>query len=177
MQERSDGTTPNTTPVTATNDWWGLRTGSVSLPNPGPAVWPDIVSPPATTSNPPVPENPVNGSPVADPACPGGVSDSSAVTFCPYRDSDQPDSVNGELPIPDAPGPATEPTGCTNGVQLDPNIPSYDSFFGTTLGSGTTGDGLSGPGQRPGHGSAGVRVQHRLRGQPGHAQSAPRPGR
>ena len=144
LNTTSDGTTPNTTPVTATNDWWGLRTGSVSLPNPGPAVWPDIVSPPATTSNPPVPENPVNGSPVADPACPGGVSDSSAVTFCPYRDSDQADSVNGELPIPDAPGPATEPTGCTNGVQLDPNVPSYDSFFGTTLGSGTTGDGLSG---------------------------------
>ncbi len=42
------------------------------------------------------------------------------------------------------PGPATQPTGCTNGVQLDPNIPTYDSFFGSTLGSGATGDGLSG---------------------------------
>jgi hypothetical protein len=144
LNTTSDGTTPNTdTPVTATNDWWGLRTGTVSLPNPGPAVWPDIVSPSATTYNPPVPENPVNGSPVDDSACPSGVQDSAAVTFCPYRDSDQADSVSGELPIPDAPGPATVPAGCTNGVQLDPNIPSYDSFFGTTLGSGTTGDGLS----------------------------------
>ena len=73
LNTTSDGTTPNTaTPVTATNDWWGLRTGSVSLPTPGPAVWPDIVTPSATTYNPPVPENPVNGAPVADPACPSG---------------------------------------------------------------------------------------------------------
>src|SRR5215467_9381320 len=145
LNTTSDGTTPNTdTPVTATNDWWGLRTGTVSLPNSGPAVWTDIVSPSATTFNPPVPENPVNGSPVADSACPSSVQDSTAVTFCPYRSSDQADSVNGELAILDAPGPATEPAGCTNRVQLDPNIPTYDSFFGTTLGSGTTGDGLSG---------------------------------
>jgi hypothetical protein len=145
LNTTGDGTSPNTaTPVTATNDWWGLRTGTVSLPNPGPAVWADIASPSATTVNPPVPENPVNGSPVADSACPSGVPDSTAVTFCPYRNSDQADSVNGELPIPDAPGPVSEPNGCASGVGLDPNIPSYDSFFGTTLGSGTTGDGLSG---------------------------------
>jgi len=145
LNTTSDGTTPNTgAPVAATNDWWGLRTGTVTLPTPGPAVWPDIVTPSATTYNPPVPENPVNGDPVADSACPSGVQDSTAVTFCPYRDSDQADSVNGELPIPDAPGPAAQQAGCTNGVQLDPNIPTYDSFFGTTLGSGTTGDGLSG---------------------------------
>ena len=144
LNTTSDGTTPNTaTPVTATNDWWGLRTGNVSLPNTGPAIWTDIASPGATP-NPPVPENPVNGSAVADSACPSGVQDSTAVTFCPYRNSDQADSANGELPIPDAPGPATLPAGCTNGVQLDSNIPTYDSFFGTTLGSGTTGDGLSG---------------------------------
>ncbi|MDR0342200.1 MAG: hypothetical protein LBI49_03655, partial [Nocardiopsaceae bacterium] len=146
LNTTSDGTTPDSaTPVTATNDWWGLRTGTVTLPAPGPAVWSDIASPSATTYNPPVPENPVNGSPVADPACPSGVQDSTAVTFCPYRDSDQADSVNGELPIPDAPGPATATASCTNGAQLDPGIPSYDSFFGSTLGSGTTGDGLSGP--------------------------------
>jgi hypothetical protein len=162
-----DGTTADTdTPVTATNDWWGLRTGTVSLPTPGPAVWPDIVTPSATTYNPPVPENPVNGAAVTDAACPTGVSDSAAVTFCPYRDADQADSTEGELPIPDAPGNVTmsdsqgdsghgqsshgssshsSQHSCTNTTSAyDPNIPTYDSFFGTTLGSGTTGDGLSG---------------------------------
>src|SRR6266542_7006645 len=45
-----DGVTPNTaTPVSATNNWWGLRTGTVTLPTPGPAVWPDIVTPSSTT--------------------------------------------------------------------------------------------------------------------------------
>ena len=138
----SDGTTAATTPVAAKNNWWGLRTGTVTLPTPGPAVWPDIANPSATTYNPPVPENPVNGSPVADAACPSGVSDSSAVTFCPYRDSDQADSVAGEYPIADAPGTGS----CVGGSAsaYDTNIPSYDSFFGTTLGSGITGDGLSG---------------------------------
>ena len=38
-----DGTTSNTaTPVVAQNDWWGLRTGTATLPTPGPAVWPDV---------------------------------------------------------------------------------------------------------------------------------------
>lgn len=154
LNTTSDGTTPNTvTPAIATNNWWGLRTGAVSLPTPGPAIWPDIVNPDAATYNPPMPENPVNGSPVTDPACPAGVKDSGAVTFCPYRDSDQADSADGELPIADAPGPAastsqpgsgSEAGKCTNGVQFDPSIPSYDSFFGTSLGGGATGDGLSG---------------------------------
>jgi hypothetical protein len=141
-----DGTTANTaTPVTAQNDWWGLRAGTVTLPTPGPAVWPDIVNPSSTTYNPPVPENPVNGAAVADSNCPSGVSDSAAVTFCPYRDGDQADTLAGEYPIPNAPGSAGGPQGCTNSASpFDPNIPSYDSFFGTTLGSGTTGDGLSG---------------------------------
>src|SRR5262245_23707104 len=132
----NDGTTANTaTPVTAQNDWWGLRTGAVSLPTPGPAVWPDPVNP-SNTPNPPVPENPVNGGPVADSACPSGVSDSSAVTFCPYRASDQADTLGGENPIPTAPGSLGGPANCTNSAsQFDPNIPSYDSFFGTTLGS------------------------------------------
>jgi hypothetical protein len=35
-----DGLANNTaTPVAATNDWWGLRTGTVTVPTPGPAVW------------------------------------------------------------------------------------------------------------------------------------------
>ncbi|HEY7047557.1 MAG TPA: hypothetical protein VH373_10075 [Jatrophihabitantaceae bacterium] len=137
----ADGTTAATTPVDARNNWWGLRTGTVALPTAGPAIWSDVVTP--TTINPPVPENPVNGSPVTDGACPAGVSDSSAVTFCPYRSSDQADTASGEYPIADAPGRSGAPS-CTTGVQFDPNIPSYDDFFGTTLGSGTTGDGLSG---------------------------------
>jgi hypothetical protein len=141
-----DGTTANAaTPVTAPNDWWGLRTGAVTLPAPGPAAWPDIVTPSDSTYNPPVPENPVNGAAVADANCPAGVSDSAAVAFCPYRDSDQADTANGELPVPNAPGPVSGGGKCTsNAAQYDPNIPSYDSFFGTTLGSGITGDGLSG---------------------------------
>jgi hypothetical protein len=135
----ADGTTAAAQPVDARNNWWGLRTGTVALPTPGPAVWPDVVS--SASINPPVPENPVNGAPVADAACPSGVNDSAAVTFCPYRDSDQADSAAGELPIADAPGS----TDCAGGSAsaYDPNIPSYDTFFGTTLGSGTTGDGLS----------------------------------
>jgi hypothetical protein len=138
----SDGMTANTgTPVLAKDNWWGLRAGTVTLPAPGPAVWPDIATP--TTVNPPVPENPVNGSPVADAACPAGIVDSSAVTFCPYRSSDQADTAAGEYPIADAPG-TTSAQNCADGVQLDPNIPTYDDFFGSTLGSGTTGDGLSG---------------------------------
>ncbi|HYK28156.1 MAG TPA: hypothetical protein VEV61_09335 [Streptosporangiaceae bacterium] len=141
-----DGMTADTaTPVTAQNDWWGLRTGNVSLPTPGPAVWPDIANPSSTTYNPPVPENPVNGSPVADSECPSGVSDSAAVTFCPYRDGDQADTLQGEYPIPNAPGPVSGSASCSSSAsQYDPNIPSYDSFFNSTLGSGSTGDGLSG---------------------------------
>ena len=67
------------------------------------------------------------------------------MTFCPYRSSAQSDTVGGEYPIPEAP---VRDRGSAelhaNGVQLDPNIPTYDAFFGTTLGSGTTGNGLSG---------------------------------
>src|SRR5439155_23526069 len=89
-----DDVTPNTaTPASATNNWWGLRTGTVTLPTPGPAVWPDVVAPSPTTYNPPVPENPVNGSAVSDANCPAGIANSNAVTFCPYRSSDQADTV------------------------------------------------------------------------------------
>ena len=89
-----NGRSNNTaTPVTATNNWWGLRTGGLTLPTPGPAVWPDTVAP--STFNPPIPENPVNGSPIADASCPTGVMDSNAVTFCPYRSSTQADQAGG----------------------------------------------------------------------------------
>jgi hypothetical protein len=140
-----DGTTANTaSPVLAQNNWWGLRTGTVTLPTLGPAVWPNVVSPSPTTFNPPIPENPVNGSPVPDANCPAGVSDSDAVTFCPYRSSTQSDQIGGEHPIADAPIATMDPVPCTTGTQLDPNIPSYDAFFGTVLGGPATGNGLSG---------------------------------
>ena len=136
------------TPLVAQNDYWGLRVGSSSapipLPTPGPAVWPNTATP-GSTFNPPIPENPVNGSPVADASCPAGVMDSDSVTFCPYRASTQSDTVGGEWPIPEAPIAQTDPPNCTTGsVQLDPNIPTYNSFFGTVLGGPNAGDGLSG---------------------------------
>jgi hypothetical protein len=106
-------------------------------------VWPNT-SAPGTTFNPPIPENPVNGSPVADPNCPTGVAGSDSVAFCPYRSSTQSDTVGGEWPIQDAPLAQADPAPCTGNVQLDPNIPTYDSFFGTVLGGPNAGDGLSG---------------------------------
>src|SRR4029079_14756944 len=128
--------------------YWGLRVGSSSapipLPTPGPAVWPNTTTPGAPF-NPPIPENPVNGWPVADPNCPAGVMGSDSVTFCPYRSSTQSDTVGGEWPIPQAPISQKLPSSCAAGpVQLDPNIPTYDSFFGTVLGGPNAGDGLSG---------------------------------
>ena len=140
-----DGHTNNTaTPVQAQDNWWGLRAGAVTLPTSGPGVWPNVVSPSATTYNPPIPENPVNGTPVPNTACPAGVSDSDAVAFCPYRSSTQSDQLGGEYPIADAPIASIDPAPCTSGTQLDPNIPTYDAFFGTVLGGPATGDGLSG---------------------------------
>ena len=59
-----DGATANSAvPVKAENNWWGLRpyTGAgTTLTNTGPAISP--------TTNPIIPENPVNGAPVADGA-------------------------------------------------------------------------------------------------------------
>ncbi|HXJ66384.1 MAG TPA: M14 family zinc carboxypeptidase, partial [Actinomycetota bacterium] len=145
LNTTSNGLANNTAvPVQAQDDWWGLRTGAVTLPTPGPAVWSNTTAPSATTYNPPLPENPVNGSPVPNAACPAGVSDSDSVAFCPYRSSTQSDEVGGEFPIADAPIATVDPAGCTNGMQLDPNIPTYDAFFGSVLGGPATGDGLSG---------------------------------
>ncbi|HET7760079.1 MAG TPA: hypothetical protein VFK62_09160 [Gaiellaceae bacterium] len=140
-----DGVSNNSaTPVQAPDNWWGLRAGAVTLPTPGPAVWPSVAAPSATTYNPPIPENPVNGNAVADPSCPAGVSDSDSVPFCPYRSSTQSDQVGGEWPIAAAPIGQDDPAPCTSGTQLDANIPTYDSFFGSVLGGPATGDGLSG---------------------------------
>jgi len=145
LNTRLDGVANNdAVPVQAQDNWWGLRTGAVTLPTPGPSVWPDVTAPSATTYNPPIPENPVNGTPVASRSCPAGVADSDSVAFCPYRSSTQSDQVGGEWPIAAAPIAPSDPSDCTIGMGLDPNIPSYDGFFGTVLGGPATGDGLSG---------------------------------
>ena len=144
LNTRLDGVSNNsTTPVQAADNWWGLRTGAVTLPTPGPAVWPNVAAPGATF-NPPIPENPVNGTPAVDPGCPAGVAGSDSVSFCPYRSSTQSDQLGGEWPIAAAPIAQTDPAPCTSGTQLDASIPTYDSFFGTVLGGPATGNGLSG---------------------------------
>jgi hypothetical protein len=92
-----DGTTANTAvPVKAENNWWGLRTTAITTPNPGPAISP--------TTNPAVPENPVNGAPVAD----GAGTTSDAVDFFPFRDGLQSDPNTGEFPVIDVPGPVND---------------------------------------------------------------------
>jgi hypothetical protein len=150
LNTTADGVANNTaTPVQAQRDWWGLRTGAVTLPTPGPAVWPSTTAPSATTYNPPIPENPVNGSPVPNAACPTGVSDSDAVAFCPYRSSTQSDQLGGEYPIADAP------------IALDD--PAVDR--------------RSGAGLLAADGAAGLRVQHRLDGRACDGEPAARPGR
>jgi hypothetical protein len=91
-----DGTTANTAvPAKAENNWWGLRFNAQTA-NAGPAISP--------TSNPPTPEAPVNGSPVAD----GTGMTSDAVDFFPYRNGFQSDPDAGELPIVDVPGPVND---------------------------------------------------------------------
>lgn len=91
-----DGTTANTAvPVKAENNWWGLRVTSVTA-NAGPAISP--------TTNPPAPENPVNGAAVAD----GAGTSSDAVDFFPFRDGFQSDPTSGEFPVLDVPGPVND---------------------------------------------------------------------
>jgi hypothetical protein len=92
-----DGTTANTAvPVKAENNWWGLRTGNVTTGNPGPAISP--------TTNPPAPENPVNGTSIPD----GTSNTSDAVDFFPFRNGFQSDPNTGEFPVLDVPGPVND---------------------------------------------------------------------
>lgn len=91
-----DGTTPNTAvPANAENNWWGLR-ASGNPTNTGPAISP--------TTNPPVPENPVNGAAIAD----GEGTTSDAVDFFPFRNGYQSDPDSGEFPVIDAPLPIND---------------------------------------------------------------------
>jgi hypothetical protein len=113
-----DGTTASATQVPAENNWWGIRYTSATN-NVGPAISP--------TSNPPIPENPVNGTIIADPTCIAtnltAVNNSTAVDFCPYRNGSQGDPNTGEYLIVDAPVPVADaaPT-----VALDSDETEYD---------------------------------------------------
>ena len=90
-----DGTAANNAvPIRAMNNWWGLRANATT--NPGPAI--------APTTNPPVPENPVNSQ--------------AAVDFLPFRAGPQSDPNSGEFPVFNVPGPVND-TAPTVGVSTD----------------------------------------------------------
>ena len=91
----ANGETANeTVPFSAENNWWGLRPGAGgTLPNAGPAVTP--------TTNPPFPENPVNGLAITDEE--GATS--TAVDYSPHRNGAQGDGQNGEFTVFDSPLP------------------------------------------------------------------------
>ena len=97
-----DGTTANTaTPVRAENNWWGLRGTAAGGTNPPPPNTGPAISP---TTNPPIPENPVNGTGVVD----GQGTTSDAVDFFPFRNGPQSDPLTGEYPVFDVPGPVND---------------------------------------------------------------------
>jgi hypothetical protein len=91
----ADGTTPSAVAVPAESNWWGLRFTPPPINN-GPAISPPF--------NPPVPENPVNGAPVAD----GAGTSSSAVDFYPFRSGPQSDPLTGQYPNIQAPQPVSD---------------------------------------------------------------------
>ena len=101
----ADGASDAPSPLSAENNWWGLRSpvGSnppqPSPPNNGPAVSP--------ITNPPYPENPVNGTETGA----GPTRNSSTVDFQPFRSGTQSDPNTGQFPILTAPMPVndTEP--------------------------------------------------------------------
>lgn len=135
-----DGSTANTAaPLSAENNWWGLRTTGATYNN-GPAISP--------TTNPPQYENPVNGTAVADASCvatsiqatPGPdttVSNSDTVDFCPYRNGAQVDPAKGEQPILDAPLPMSD-AGPAIGLSLDKT--GYDRGDTAVLTANATDD-------------------------------------
>ncbi len=92
----ANGTDDATEPVSAEDNWWGLWSPvggtQPSPPNDGPEVSP--------TTNPPYPENPVNGT-----ASAGG---STTVDFLPFRDGPQSDPDTGQFPVVPAPLPVND---------------------------------------------------------------------
>lgn len=98
----ADGTDASATGrIPAENNWWGL--GFQAVTNPGPAISP--------TTNPAVPENGVNGTPITDtngtldPADDG--PSSTLVDTFPFRNGNQANATSGQFPILDAPAPVT----------------------------------------------------------------------
>jgi Bacterial Ig domain len=89
----------------AEGNWWGLQDRAST--NPGPAV--------APTTNPQIPENPVNGTQVNEAATGGRTS--TAVDFYPYRDGNAANPDTGEYPVLTAPIPMSDapPTVQLNG--------------------------------------------------------------
>ncbi len=122
----NDGTTavtgnPNATELQsqgnllkAENNWWGLRFNSQT--NPGPAISP--------TTNPQVPENPVNGTATVETA--SGGTTSNSVDFLPYRSGPQSDPTNGQFPILTAP------------IPVDDAVPAVTLSAPATAGRGAT---------------------------------------
>ena len=122
----NDGTTavtgnPNATQLQsqgnllkAENNWWGLRFNSQT--NPGPAISP--------TTNPQVPENPVNGTETVETV--SGGTTSNSVDFFPYRSGPQSDPTNGQYPILTAP------------IPVDDAIPAITLTAPATAGRGAT---------------------------------------
>jgi hypothetical protein len=98
----------------AENNWWGLRSprggGLPQPPNTGPAISP--------VTNPPYPENPVNGAPTAD----GGGVTSTAVDFHPFRNGPQSEPNSGQFPILMAPMPVND---AGPAVSVRPERPRY----------------------------------------------------
>jgi Bacterial Ig domain len=95
-----DGTTANPVAVNAPNNWWGLRftgggAGSPTppYPNTGPLVSPAF--------NPPIPENPVNGTEFTS----GEGRNSTAVDFQPFRSGPQGSPTEGQFANVQAPQP------------------------------------------------------------------------
>jgi hypothetical protein len=82
----------------AENNWWGVRNFGTGATTPPPEISP--------TTNPPVPENPVNGASAPDEIT--GQATSNAVDFYPYRNGPQSDPDSGAWPVLSAPLPVTD---------------------------------------------------------------------
>jgi hypothetical protein len=82
----------------AEGNWWGVRNTGILTTTPPPAI--------APTTNPPAPENPVNGTSVVETESQGTTSNS--VDYFPYRSGPQSDPSNGALPILSAPIPVDD---------------------------------------------------------------------
>ena len=104
LNAAADGTADAANPFKAENNWWGLcspvgtsRCNSEPAGNAQPVNTGPGVSPP---SNPPYPENPVNGAASAE--------GSTTVDFMPFRSGPQSDPNTGQFPVVPAPIPVSD---------------------------------------------------------------------